>query len=67
MIIFNAFSHLGALSLVFAQVKEWDMLKLHKLIRASQVVACQIVVPLFYERGWQGVFKIIKNDLFYCF
>ena len=40
------------------------MLKLHKLIRVSQAVACQIVVPLFYERGWQGVFKIIKNDLF---
>ena len=41
------------------------MLKLHKLIRVSQGVACQIVVPLFYERGWQGgVFKIMKNDLF---
>ena len=40
------------------------MLKLHKLIRVSQVAACQIVAPLFYERGWQGgVFKIMKNDL----
>ena len=39
------------------------MLKLHILIRVSQAVACQIVFPLFYERGWQGVFKIIKNDL----
>ena len=41
------------------------MLKLHKLIRVSQAVACQIVAPLFYERGWLGgVFKIMKNDLF---
>ena len=32
---FNAFSHLGPLSLVFAQVKEWVMLKLQKLIRVS--------------------------------
>ena len=41
------------------------MLKLRELIRVSQAVACQIVVPLFYERGWQeGVFKIMKNGLF---
>ena len=41
------------------------MLKLHKLIRVSEPVACKIFFPLFYEREWQGgVFKIMKNDLF---
>ena len=41
------------------------MLKLHKIIRVSKTVTCQIVFPLFYERGWQeGVFKIMKNDHF---
>ena len=44
------------------------MLELHKTIRVSQVVACQIVFILFYERGWQGgVFKVIKNDRFLAF
>ena len=47
---------------VFGQVKEWLMLELHQIIRASHVVACQIVFILFYNRGSQGgVFKVMKN------
>ena len=39
------------------------MLELHKIIRASHVVACSIVFILFRERSWQGgVFKFMKND-----
>ena len=41
------------------------MIELHKIIRFSHVVACQIVFILFYERNRQGgVFKVMKNDEF---
>ena len=44
------------------------MLKLHKIIRVSHVVAYQIVFILFYERSWQGgVLKVMKNDYFLVF
>ena len=39
------------------------MLELHKIIRTSHLVPCQIVFLLFYKRGWQEVvFKVMKND-----
>ena len=44
------------------------MLELHKLKRASHLVAFAIIFIFFHERGWQGaVFKIIKNDHFLMF
>ena len=44
------------------------MLELHKIIRVSHVVACPIVVILFYDRdGKRGVFKVMKNDQFVVF
>ena len=44
------------------------MLKLHKIIRMPDLVACSIVFPLFDKGGLQGgVFKVIKNDHFLVF
>ena len=47
----------------FGQFNEWLMLELHKTIRVSHIVACPIVVILFYKQRWQGeVLKVMKND-----
>ena len=41
------------------------MLELHKIIRVSHVVACLIVVILFYEWDLQGgVLIVMKNHHF---
>ena len=36
------------------------------MIRVIHLVACSIVLILFYARDWQGgVFKVMKNDHFF--
>ena len=60
--IFSIFSRLGPFPQVFAQVKEWLMLKLQKIIRVSRAVACPIVFILTFDGGWHGVLKVMKND-----
>ena len=44
------------------------MLEIHKTIKMSHLVPCQIyfLLLLFFERGWQGVvFKDMKNNHFF--
>ena len=54
---FSIFSRLGPFPQVFGQVKRRFMLKLHKIIRVSHVVASSIVFILFCERSWQNFEK----------
>ena len=59
---------MGPFPQVFPQYKELPILKMHEIIRMSDVLACLIVFPLFYKRGSHGgVFKVIKNNHFLVF
>ena len=59
---FSIFSCLVSFPQVFGQVKEWSVLKLHKIIRVSQVVAFPIASVLFFDQRCQGgVFKVMKK------
>ena len=65
---FNIFSRLGFFPHVFGQVKEWLMLKFHKIRKVSLVFACPVVFLWFYERGGQkGVLKVMKGNHFLVF
>ena len=43
MIILDVFRSLSPFSQVFVQVKEWDILKQHKIIRVSHLLAYSMV------------------------
>ena len=65
---FSIFNCLGPFLQVFGQVKEWLMLKFHKIRRVSHLFAYPIVLLLFYEReGQGGVLKVMKSDHFLVF
>ena len=61
----SIFSRLGPFSQVFGQVKEWDMLELHEMIRVSYLVACPMVFNLLCDLSRQGgVLKLTKKVQF---
>ena len=65
---FSIFSCFGLFTLVFEQVNEWPISKLHEIIRVLNAVACPIIFVLFDDPDWQGrVLKIMKNDHFLVF
>ena len=65
MIISGTFSRLGPFSQVLGQVKEWDILELHEMMKVSHLVGCPMVFNLLYDLSQQaGVLKLTKNAEF---
>ena len=62
--IFSIFSCFGLFRQVFGQVNLQPILERHKMIRVLHVCACPIVLILFYDLDWHGVFKVMKKDHF---
>ena len=65
---FSVFLAVRILFSSFGQVKGWDILEMHEMIRISYLVACPLAFNLFCDRGQQGgVLKPTKNDHFLVF
>ena len=68
IIFLGIFSRFEFFPQVFRQVKECLMLQTHEMIKVLHVVACPIVLILFYDRYWQGgVLKLMKYYHFLVF
>ena len=62
------FSSLGPFSQDFGQVKEWDILELHEMIRMWHVIAFMTIFILLSGQGQQrGELKRMKNGHFKYF
>ena len=65
---FSIFSRLSSFPQVFGQAQEYSILKLHEMIRMSQIFACPIIFTLVCDLGrYGGVLEHIKNDQFQVF
>ena len=62
MIFFLVFLAVWVLFL-FEQVKEWLLLKLHKMMRVPHVAAYPVAFNMLCDRDQKGgLLKLIKND-----
>ena len=62
------FSRLSCFSQVFWQVKDWDILKQHEIIRVSHLLVCSIAFTLLCRLSWQrDVLKLTEKFNFKYF
>lgn len=59
---FSIFTRLCHFSQGFGEVKEWDILELHEMIKVSNLVACSMVLNLLCDLSRQaGLLKLTKT------